>query len=260
MTWGIGRPAKNYGSPNRLRVRCGKAFANRALETRFATHFPNRHTQGYWSMRQLVAISMGVVVAWAGACAAQGADPGPVRVGDRWSYEVKDDVTGDLRHAVTVVVADINDKEITTRVSHRGKDHPQTIIFNLDWGRIDDTVRKFQPGEPGIKRPLQIGKQWRSDYNMTNLKTGFAFRASAAAKVVGQESVTTPAGTFDTLRIETTVREVNTRDQTKSSVATYVTWYAPAINRWVRRKYKLQFEGRVRDSVSEELVDYARQP
>ena len=47
-----------------------------------------------------------------------------LRVGDRWSYEIKDDLTGDLRHAVTVVVVDINDKEITTRTAIRGRDRP----------------------------------------------------------------------------------------------------------------------------------------
>ena len=45
-----------------------------------------------------VAIGLAALLSWSGHCAAQTADPGPVRVGDRWSYEIKDDATGDLRN------------------------------------------------------------------------------------------------------------------------------------------------------------------
>jgi hypothetical protein len=193
-------------------------------------------------------------------CAAQTADPGPLRVGDRWSYDIKDEVTGDLRNAVTFVVAEITQKEITARVSVRGRDRPGTVVYATDWGRIDDGAWKYQPGEIGIRQPLQVGKEWRSEGNATNIQSGVALRLSGAAKVVGQEQVTTPAGTFDTFRIEMTVRQINTKDQTKSSTATHVTWYAPAINRWVRKKTDVRSEGRLRDSFSEELTEYSRRP
>ena len=92
-------------------------------------------------------------------CVAQPVDPGAVRVGDRWAYDVRDDLTGDLRRAITVVVVEINDKEITTRVSSAGKDRPQTMVYDLDWGRIDDGAWKLRPSGIGIKQPLQIGKE-----------------------------------------------------------------------------------------------------
>jgi len=53
-----------------------------------------------------------------------------------------------------------------------------------------------------------------------------------AAKVVEQEQITTPAGTFDTFRVDMTVRMINTKDQTRSQTWTFVHWYAPAVNRW----------------------------
>ena len=37
-------------------------------------------------------------------------------------------------------------------------------------------------------------------------------------------------------------------------------WYAPSVNRWVRRTVKVQVEGRLRDSQTEELTDYSRKP
>jgi hypothetical protein len=209
---------------------------------------------------RLIAMSLATQVVFAGHCAAQAVDPGPVRVGDRWSYNISDDLTGDLRQAVTLVVVEISDKEITTRVSAKGKDRPQTMVFDHDWGRIDDGLFKLRPAGIGIRKPLQIGKEWRSDANAINLQTGHTFRASGAAKVAAQEQMKVPAGTFDTFRVDTTVRLVNTKDQTKSHTYTFVFWYAPAINRWVKRKTEWRFEGRLRDSTSDELTEYLRNP
>jgi hypothetical protein len=209
---------------------------------------------------RLIASSLAIQLLLAGSGAAQSADPGPIRIGDRWSYDIKDDLTGDLRQTITVVVVDINDQEITTRVNARGKDHPQTMVYDLDWGRIDDGAWKLRPSGIGIKKPLQAGKEWRSDANAINLQSGAALRATGAAKVVGQEQVTTPAGTFDTFRVDMTVRMINTKDQTRSQTWTFVLWYASAINRWVRRKAEWRSEGRLRDSYSEELTDYSRKP
>ena len=194
-------------------------------------------------------------------CAAQTVDPGPIRVGDRWSYDIKDALTGDLRLAVTIVAAEVNEKEITTRTSVRGKDRPNTIVFNSDWGRIDDGIWKHRPSDLlGIKKPLQVGKQWRAEGNSTNVQTGVAMQTAGLAKVVGQEQITTPAGTFDTFRVELTVRQINTKDQTKSTTLTVVAWYAPAINRWARKNTEVRFEGRLRDSFSDELTEYSRKP
>jgi hypothetical protein len=193
-------------------------------------------------------------------CAAQTPEPGPVRVGDSWSYDIKDGLTGNLRNAITVVVAETSDKEITTRITYQGKDRPRTNVYDPDWGRIDDGIWKLRPSGIGIKTPLQIGKEWKSDANGMNLQSGVAFRASGAAKVVGQEQVRTSAGTFDTFRIDMTVRLINTKDQSRSQTWTFVVWYAPTINRWVKRTSEWRQEGRVRDSSTEELTGYSRRP
>jgi hypothetical protein len=213
---------------------------------------------------RVIAKSLAIQLLLVSYCAAQTVDPGPIRVGDRWSYGTKDALTGDLRQAVTIVAAEINEKEITTRISARGRDgrdRPMTIVFNPDWGRIDDGVWKHRPSDLlGIKKPLQVGKQWRAEGNSTNLQTGVAMQTSGLAKVVGQEQITTPAGMFDTFRVELTVRQINTKDQTKSVTLTVVTWYAPAINRWARKSTEVRFEGRLRDSFNDELTEYSRKP
>jgi hypothetical protein len=209
---------------------------------------------------RIIAKSLAIQLLLVGYCAAQTLDPGPIRVGDRWSYDIKDALTGDLRQATTVVVGEITDKEIISRVSIRGKERPQTVTHDLDWGRIDDGAWRLRPPGIGIKQPLQIGKEWRSDANGVHLQSGVTFRAQGIGKVVAQEQVTTPAGTFDTFRVDMNVRMINTKDQTRSQTWNFVVWYAPAVNRWVKKTSEWRSEGRVRDSFSEELTEYSRSP
>jgi hypothetical protein len=212
-------------------------------------------------LRRTITTSLAIQLFLVSYCAAQAVDPGHVRVGDRWSYDIKDGLTGDLREEVTIVVGEVNEKEITTRNFIRGRDRPRTFVFDHDWGRIDDSVWKHRPNDLlGIKKPLRVGKQWRAEGNSTNIHTGVAMQNSALGKVVRQEQITTPAGTFDTFRVELTVRQINTRDQTKSITVNTVMWYAPAINRWPKRQTEIRAEGRVRESFIDELTEYSRRP
>jgi hypothetical protein len=94
--------------------------------------------------------------------------------------------------------------------------------------------------------PLEVGKEWRFDNNGKNLLHGFTWRTTGQSKVTAQEKVTTSAGTFETFKIETVMRHVSSTDATKSATVTNTLWYAPTVNRWVRKVYKLEREGRVR--------------
>jgi hypothetical protein len=209
---------------------------------------------------RITTISLAFLLSLSCYCVAQAVDPGPIRVGDRWSYDIKDDLTGDLRQAITVVAVEVSDKDIATRVAVRGKDRPQTMVYDPDWGRIDDGIWKLRPSGIGIKKPLQIGKEWRSDAHGINLQSGQVFRASGVAKVVRHEQATVPAGTFDTFRVDMSVRMINTKDQTRSQTWAFAVWYAPAVNRWVKKRSEWRSEGRLRDSFSEELTEYSRKP
>jgi len=127
-------------------------------------------------------------------------------------------------------------------------------------GGIDNGYWQFRPSGYGIMKPLEVNKEWRNEANARNLKTGVNVHNSVVAKVAGQEKLSTAAGEFDTFRIEAKILEVNTNDQTKSSAATQTTWYAPAINRWVKRKTEVRADGRLKDSFFEELTEYTRKP
>jgi hypothetical protein len=191
---------------------------------------------------------------------AQVIDVAGVLPGDRWVYEVKDEITGDLKRTFTVVVLDVSEKEINTRMSVRGAARPFETVFDRGWSRIDDGIWKFKPSDgAGVQTPLQVGKEWRFENKSTHAN-GTALSTTGQSKVVGEEKVTTSAGTFDTFKIETRMRHVNANDQTKASTVNTTLWYAPTVNRWVRKTYETHIEGRLRDSHTEELTDYSRKP
>jgi hypothetical protein len=192
--------------------------------------------------------------------AAQNADLAGVLRDDRWEYEVTDEITGDVTHATSVYVISVSDTEIQTRASSRAM-KPNQIVFDRYWDRIDDDVWKYKPSDGmGIRLPLEVGKEWRFESNAVHLQNGVTVSTAGRSKVAAQEKITTPAGTFDTFRIETSTRQVNAIDETKAAMFNTTLWYAPTVNRWVRKTYKVWIEGRVREANTEELTDYSRKP
>ena len=211
------------------------------------------------SMKRLLLFLL--VLASICEASAQVADVAGVLPGDRWVYEVTDETTGDLKGTTTVVVVDVSENEINTRLSVRGATRPYQVVFDRSWNRIDDGVWKYRPSDgTGVQTPLEIGKAWRFESKASHFQRGTVFSITGQSKVVGEEKVTTSAGTFDTFKIETRMRHVNANDQTKASTVNTTLWYAPTVNRWVRKTYETHIEGRLRDSHTEELTDYSRKP
>ena len=118
---------------------------------------------------------------------------------------------------------------------------------------------RYAPNDgAGIRAPLSVGKTWPIKSTDTNSTLGVSWKRSGTAKVVAQESVPTRAGTFDTFKIETSLQVQNANDPTKKMQVVQQSWYAPAINHWVKRSYQSRSEGRVRDKNTVELVEYGR--
>jgi hypothetical protein len=217
-----------------------------------------RKPQVNWLCAALVA---GLVSAWPLALEAQSPEEedGPVRVGDRWVYDTKDEVSGYPKDTYTEIVTEVSPNEIVTSWTISGKPGSFLVVYDRDWARKDNLAWKFNPNDgQGVRLPLAVGKTWRVQFDAKNSQTGVNVRSSVSSKVVAQETITTPAGTFETFKIERTGREFRTADPSKFFESRMVVWYAPAINHWVRRTYVSKFEKRLRSSTSEELADFSR--
>jgi hypothetical protein len=182
-----------------------------------------------------------------------------VQTGDRWTYEVRDDITGDVKSTVTNTVTDVSGTDISIRTVVLGNPNFGFLTYDRSWNLTDNGIWRYSPNDgTGIRSPLAVGKAWSFKATDLNNTAGVSWKRSGTAKVVAQESVTTRAGTFDTFKIETSFESQNTKDPTKKFRSVWQTWYAPAIDHWVKRSSVARSDGQVRSKDTSELVEYGR--
>ena len=179
--------------------------------------------------------------------------------GDHWTYETRDEITGDVKATATNIVTEVTAAAISLRVSILGNPNSGYITYDRSWNVTDNGIWKYAPNDgTGLRLPLAVGKKWTFQSSDSNSTQGVNFKRSGTSKVTGQESITTSAGTFDTFKIETSYSIRNANDPTKKFDVTLLTWYAPAINHWVKRVSTSRSAGHLRDNSSVELVEYGR--
>lgn len=181
------------------------------------------------------------------------------QLGDHWTYEFWDDISGDVKSVLTHTVTDLTDSQIGVRITRAGNANSGYQTFDRSWNLINGGVLRYAPNDgTGIRVPLAVGKTWSFKSNVINGTSGFSGRRSGTSKVTTQENITTPAGTFDTFRIETSIQIQNANNATDKAQVVMQTWYAPAIDHWVKRSFLLRSDSRVREKNTVELVEYGR--
>jgi hypothetical protein len=181
------------------------------------------------------------------------------QTGDHWTYELRDEITGDIKSTITNTVTDVSAAEVSTRIAALGNSNAGYQNFDRSWNLINNGVWRFTPNDgTGVKTPLAVGKTWSFKATDLNSTAGVSWKRTGTAKVVAQESVTTRAGSFDTFKIETSIKVQNANDPTKKVELVQQTWYAPLIDHWVKRSAVSRADGRVREKTTIELVEYGR--
>ena len=191
------------------------------------------------------------VIAMISACAgpevsvtaspAPAADSPQMRVGDRWVYRVREGyrVKQDFEetHTVTAVGAD----GITVRVVVTGAGTTVERVEKwLDPGRVaqgtlfDIETRRFREPLQRYRFPLRSGASWSQfvdNYNEMTMREG---RINRYVHVGGHERVTTPAGTYDAIRLNVVMHLDDGEFWRWPTDCTYTVWYAPAVKAAVR--------------------------
>jgi hypothetical protein len=179
--------------------------------------------------------------------------------GDRWTYEVRDEITGTITATRENVVTEVTTNDISVRFKIVGTTNEGFTVYDRSWNLVEERPWKFSPNDgSGIQSPLAVGKTWPVQTNNVNSANGNVWKRSGTSKVVGQESVTTKAGAFDTFKIETAYKAKNVNNPTLESEVTSQTWYAPAIDHWVKRTFVSRANKHLQISNTIELVDYGR--
>jgi hypothetical protein len=179
--------------------------------------------------------------------------------GDYWTYEVRDEITGTVSATRNNVVTEVTPTEISARFKILGTSNAGFNVYDRSWNLISTGPWRFSPNDgTGIRTPLTTGKTWTFQCNEVNAENGNVWKRSGNVKVVGQESLTTRAGTFETFKLETTYSSRNVKDPTRKTEVTSQTWYAPAIDHWVKRVFVSRTDKHLRVNNTLELVEYGR--
>lgn len=128
----------------------------------------------------------------------------------RGTFEVLDDQDG-------VYSIDVGNGSLLRRTADLG---------NLgSWSREDGApVRVMEPADVRYHWPLWVGKRWTCQF-VDRMRDGQALTMQASYDVEARDTVTVPAGTFDTLRI---VRRLQLQAEEGSYLTrTQMVWYAP---------------------------------
>ena len=181
------------------------------------------------------------------------------QIGDHWTYELRDDISGDLKSTITHTITDISATEISVRTAVLGRPYGGYNTYDRAWDLINNGTWRSTPNDgTGIRAPLAVGKTWSFKSTDSNTSSGVSLKTSGTSKVTAKETLATRAGIFETFKIETSYESRNSNDATKKYLSEQQTWYAPAINHWVKRTYVSKSEGKVRDRSAFELVEYGR--
>ena len=188
----------------------------------------------------LVAIAFAVAVL--AGCAGVGGRAGPsvaapdYRVGDRWVYQFESGYLAKTTWNETHEITSIGPGGITVRITGKGpgidseriEQWPAPGIVLVGAVYENETVR-FDPPLLRYKYPLAAGEAWNQRIRDLDKPPGPYGPIVRHVRVGGYETVTTPAGTFDAIRLQVIMQLDDETFWRYATECTYQIWYAPAI-------------------------------
>jgi len=151
------------------------------------------------------------------------------RVGDEWAYR------WESPQGAGTFVWSVDREEVVDGVEYYVLKTGQREIF-LRKGDLAVSVDKvsgdietrYVPPRPILAWPLAPGKSWQTTYTRERPKDRQTFDTVEACQATGEETMTVPAGTFQTVKVEC-------RNQKTNTMMTEV-WYAPAVRHYIRER------------------------
>jgi len=207
----------------------------------------------------VVALAVAILAGCAGGQMGGGiASSGPAvdapkfSVGSRWVYRGKDGYRQSINWEETHVVTAIGADGITVRVTATGAMAAERTEILASPGVVRvGAVSEFESDrfDPALIRyqfPLTQGQSWSQTMRNAN-KPPNPFGAIQRRVVVdGYESVTTPAGTFNAVRMRIIMQLDDGTVWRFPTECNYVVWYAPEVGAMVKetqRSYYVEKEG-----------------
>ena len=193
-----------------------------------------------------------LTAAWlavAGCATFDGGTAGPpaaaptVNVGDRWTYAARDGYRSAVEWEETHEVISAGANGIAVRVTLAGPtvSGSRTETWAgpgavMSGSLMDIETRRFRVPLQRYVFPLTPGQtwnQWVDDFNESTRKPG---QINRYVRVGGWETVTTPAGSFQALRLRIFMRLDDEEFWRGPTQCNYLVWYAPAVGATVREE------------------------
>ncbi|MEO9168653.1 MAG: hypothetical protein ABI230_09645 [Aestuariivirga sp.] len=177
-------------------------------------------------------------------------------VGDQWTYDLTDEITNTPTATVTYSITDISNKETTIAVTKLGGSGTWLEVYDESWGRKLNNTWKSVPNDGlSLKLPLAVGDHWSINGTDQNVVKGGAYRHLGTSKVLAEEKLGVPAGTYETFKVVSDEKWVGVNGQGQKGEIHAETWYAPEIDRIVKRTFKSKLEGHLLEQFEMVLTD-----
>jgi hypothetical protein len=191
-----------------------------------------------------------------GGCASidVGGEPGPpapapeYRVGDRWIYHIVDGYRTPVDWDETHEVVSIEPSLITVKVIVKG---PTIDVVRFEkWSApgivlqgalYEAETRRFDPPLIRFQFALNQGDRWNQRLRDLDAEPSPYGPASRFVTVGGWEQITTPAGTFDAIRMRVIMQMDDETFWRYPTECNYLVWYAPAVGASVREDKRSQW-------------------
>jgi hypothetical protein len=213
----------------------------------------------------ITALAISALLSGCAGMGSTGGNPGPaatapaLNVGDRWVYRGEDGyrvkVVWDETHEVMAAGPD----GFTVRVRLKG---PSVDIERTEKWSAPGIVRegavyeaetdRFDPALVRYQYPLTTGTSWNQRIRNLDEPPGPYGPITRYVSVGGYESVVTPAGTFDAIRMRVIMQLDDETFWRYPTQCNYLLWYAPAVGAMVKEEKRSQY----RDKGSDDPASY----
>jgi len=176
------------------------------------------------------------------------APPPQYRVGDRWVYRVDQafrnapdytethEVTGLGAGGITVRI----DAKIGNMVVDRLEKWPAPGLVSQG-SLLDVETRRFVAPLERYRFPLSAGASWNQWVEQVNETSGTRGKINRYVRVAGSDRVTTPAGTFDAVRMSVIMRLDDEDAFRHATQCNHIVWYAPTVRATVREERRAEY-------------------
>lgn len=158
------------------------------------------------------------VLMFAGLAQAQTVERPVFQVGDQWKVETRDGWTKLPISQTDRVITSVTDGRI------EASENGEQAIYTRDMNPVETPQNRFEPPGKALQFPFSAGSEWSYEGTTLIKAQGITGRSQYNVKVVGQEKVTVPSGTYDAYKLVMT-GFFSTRTSTNF---TRNYWYAPS--------------------------------